>query len=92
MILSFSGDMTVKNHLNSIRSSIHFKMEEEVGGKLPFLNVLVRRDTQQFQTSIFTHNDSYVNYKSNQHPTTKIGTIPCLKKWAVDIYQCKARP
>ena len=34
-----------------------------------------------------THTDSYINYKSNHHPATKIATILCLRKRAEDICQ-----
>ena len=79
-------------HLNSIRSTIQFAIEKEERGQLPFLDVLVRKDTlsQQFHFSVFrkpTHTDSYINYKSNHHPATKIATILCLRKRAEDICQ-----
>ena len=70
-------------HLNSIKDNIKFTMEEEKQGQLHFLEVLVERVTQQFHTSVFrkpTHTDSYIHYNSNHHPSTKIGTILCLKK------------
>ena len=67
-------------------------IEKEERGQLPFLDVLVRKDTlsQQFHFSVFrkpTHTDSYINYKSNHHPATKIATILCLRKRAEDICQ-----
>ena len=76
------------SHLNSIRNSIQFTME--VAGELPFLDVLVKRNDEEFHTSIFrkpTHTDSYINYWSNHHPATKIATILCLKKRATKNLQ-----
>ena len=70
-------------HLNSIKDNIKFTMEEEKQGQFPFLDALVERVSQQFHTSVFrkpTHTDSYIHYNSNHHPSTKIGTILCLKK------------
>ena len=78
------------NHLYSIRSSIQFTMEVEQARELPFLDVLVKRNDEEFHTSIFrkpTHTDSYINYQSNHHPATKIATILCLKKRAENICQ-----
>ena len=79
------------SHINSIRSTIQFTIEKKERGQLPFLDVLVRKDTlsQRFHFSVFrkpTHTDSYVNYKSNHHPATKIATILCLRKRAEDIF------
>ena len=78
------------NHLNSIRPSIQFTMEEESEGSIPFLDVLVRRREQQLETSVYrkaTHTDSYIHYVSNHHPATKISIITCLKKRAISV--CK---
>ena len=59
-------------------------MEEEEERQLPFLDVLVRWDTQQFHTSVFRNQPmqiaTYLNYRSSHHATTKIVTILCLKR------------
>ena len=60
-------------------------MEVEQAGELPFLDVLVKRNDEEFHTSIFrkpTHMD--------HHPATKMATILCLKKRAENIYQGEA--
>ena len=78
--------------LNSIKDNIKFKMEEEKQGQLPFLDVLVERVSKQFHTSVFRkprHTNSYIHYNSNHHPSTKIGTILCLKKRAEHL--CKGQ-
>ena len=78
------------DHLNSMRPTIKFTMKEESGGQLPFLDVLVKQRDQQLETSVHqkaTHMNSYINYKSNHHPATKIGIITCLKRRAERI--CK---
>ena len=41
------------NYINSIHNSIKFTMETESNGKLPFLDVLVTRDTSAFNTSVY---------------------------------------
>ena len=65
-------------------------MEGESEGSIPFLDVLVRRREQQFETSVYrkaTHTDSYTHYTSNHHPATKFGIITCLKKRTISV--CK---
>ena len=75
-------------HLNSLRESIQFTMEEEEQGQLPFLDVLVKRKGSNLTTSVYrkpTSTDGYLNYQSNHHPAIKLGTITCLKKRAHNI-------
>ena len=75
-------------HLNSLRESIQFTMEEEEQGQLPFLDVLVKRKGSNLTTSVYrkpTSTDGYLNYQSNHHPAIKLGTITCLRKRAHNI-------
>ena len=75
-------------HLNSLRESIQFTMEEEEQGQLPFLDVLVKRKGSNLTTSVYrkpTSTDCYLNYQSNHHPAIKLGTITCLRKRAHNI-------
>ena len=68
-------------HLNSLRENIQFTMELEEDGKLPFLDVMVRRQPQQLSTTVYrkpTHTDHYLNFKSNHHPRIKAGIVKCL--------------
>ena len=68
-------------HLNSLRDSIEFTMEAESDGKLPFLDVLVTRNGNYLNTSIYrkpTHTDRYLNFHSNHHPRVKSGIIKYL--------------
>ena len=79
-----------QQHLNSVRKSIKFTMETETEGKLPFLDVLVKRDCSHLTTSVFrkkTHTDHYLHYSSHHHPRTKTGVISCLRHRAHNL--CK---
>ena len=70
-------------HLNSLRPSIQFTMEEESDVQLPFLNVLVKKDDCRLITSIYrkrTYTDRYIHYTSDHHPRIKHGVIQCLMK------------
>ena len=40
-------------HLNSLRPSIQFTIEEESEGQLPFLDVLVKKDDGRLFTSVY---------------------------------------
>ena len=60
-------------HLNSVVNSIKFTFEVEVDDHLPFLDVIVRRDSDGLiSTSVYrkkTHTDQYLQFASH-HPTT----------------------
>ena len=50
------------SHINSLRPSIEFTMED---GRLPFLDVLVHKEGQQLTTTVYrkpTHTDRYLNF------------------------------
>ena len=58
------------DHLNSIQ----FTKEEEVDGKIPFLDVLVVRKTGGISTTVYrkpTHTNRYIHYSSHHPPSVK---------------------
>ena len=68
-------------HLNGLHTRIDFTMEEEVSGKLPFLDVLVKRKDNRLTTDIYrkpTNTNRYLNYRSSHHPRVKMGIIKTL--------------
>ena len=70
------------DHLNSQHPSILFTKEEEVDGKIPFLDVLVERQRGSISTRVHrkpTHTNRYIHYTSHHHPSVKLGVIKCLR-------------
>ena len=75
-------------HLNGLHTRIDFTMEEEVSGKLPFLDVLVERKDNRLTTDIYrkpTNTNRYLNYRSSHHPRVKMGIIKTLRSRAEKI-------
>ena len=73
------GDFFV--HLNSFDSNLQFTMELEDSGKLPFLDVLIIKNTPSLEFSIYrkpTHNDWYLHFSLNHPPSVKRGVIISL--------------
>ena len=64
-------------------------MEEEEGGSLPFLDVLVQKETNgSLQTTVYwkpTYTNRYLHFHSNHHPRVKAAVITTLKKRAEDL-------
>ena len=80
--------VTLLAHLNTQNNRMKFTMEREDGNKLPFLDVLVERNNNTLQTSVFrkkTHTDQYVHYRSNHPPAVKSGIIGTLTRRAVNV-------
>ena len=70
------------HHLNGVRPTIKFTVEQEEDGTLPFLNTLLRRrEDGSLDVSVYrkpTHTDRYLHFESH-HPTlVKRGVVRCL--------------
>lgn len=62
------------NNLNSLVPSIKFKVETEVDGKLPFLDLLIVKYNDSFKFKVYrkpTHTDGYIHYFSNHDNSVK---------------------
>ena len=70
------------SHLNSLRPTITFTTEEEVDGKLPFLDTLLhRKNDGSLDISVYrkhTHTDQYLNFSSHHPRHVKKGIVSCL--------------
>ena len=70
---------SVLNHLNTFHEDIRFTHETEENGKIPFLDVLVRRnDNNTISLNVYrkkTCSNIYIHWKSFAPRTWKIGTL-----------------
>ena len=67
------------SYLNSLNSYINFTIEKEADSKLPFLDLLIHRNSSsRFSFSIYrkdTHTENYLNFNSN-NPVCHNGLLP----------------
>jgi len=78
---NFDNARALLKTLNSKHKNIEFTMETEINNELPFLDVLIKRDTLGFHTTVYrkkTFTGTYMNWKSLAPRTYKIGLINCL--------------
>ena len=70
------------DHLNSIRPTISFIMEQEEDGKLPFLDTLLDyKSDGSLDVSIYrkpTHTNRYLHFSSHHPRHVKEGVVSCL--------------
>ena len=72
-------------HLNSFHQRLQFTIETEQDNRLPFLDVLVTRQTDKLKTEVYrkpTHTNQYLHWKSNHSSSTKTGIISTLTRRA----------
>ncbi len=62
------------DQLNSIRPSIKFTMESEEDSKLPFLDCLLKRESD----GVLTSTDRYIHFKSHHPNHVNRGIVRCL--------------
>ena len=75
---------SLHQHLNSVDPSIQFTVEKENGGQLPFLDILLSRESDgSISTSVYrkaTHTDQYLNFQSHHpvaHKRAVVRTLMC---------------
>ena len=70
------------SHINNLRPTIKFTMEQEKEGSLPFLDTLLTRGKEgKINISVYrktTHTDQYLQYSSHHPEYVKRGTASCL--------------
>ena len=65
-------------HLSNQHPGIQFTMEEEIGCKLPFLDVLVIKKNDRLFTSVYwklIHTERYIPFNSHHHWKTITGVL-----------------
>ena len=70
-----------QERINNWHPNLKFTLEIETNQQLPFLDVLVIKKANQFETTIYrkpTHTDLYMLYDSNQPRRYKLGLIKTL--------------
>ena len=72
-------------HINTLHPNITFTLEKEKDNKIAFLDVLIERKSNTLETSVPTHTNQYLNYRSHHHPQVKLGIVQCLKQRANKI-------
>ena len=75
-------------HLNSVRDSIRFTAEFESDGRLPFLDIDIRKCREGMIFSVYrkpTDTGAYLS-RDSCHPRSVFkGLVACLKKRAVEV-------
>ena len=88
-ILRKGSTKALLHHLNRVRPTIKFTVEQEEDGSLPLLDTLLkRREDGILDVSVYrksTHTDRYLHFES-YHPThVKRGVVRCLRDRAREI-------
>ncbi|XP_048242931.1 uncharacterized protein LOC125375923 [Haliotis rufescens] len=97
VILKQDQDPTLLlQHLNQKHPRVQFTIETEKDNQLPFLDVLVcRNSANRIQTSVYrkpTHTDQYIHFNSNYSLRTKTGIISTLTKRAINLSSADPKP
>ena len=81
--------MKINSILNSINSNIRFTIEEEFSHKLPFMDIMILRQSDgRLKFDVYrkeTTTDRYLDYRSFNPINHKINTIKTLQKRAFNI-------
>ena len=68
-------------HLNTYDINLQFTLETETDGKIPYLDVLIIRNVNKLNFTVYrkpTHNNRYLHFKSNHPPQVKRGVVISL--------------
>ena len=76
------------HYLNDQHPRVKFTSDTEIKSKIPFLDVLVSRENNQLQTSVYrkpTHTEQYINFNPNHPLQVKKGFVSTLTKRTINI-------
>ena len=76
------------DHLNTYDRNLQFTLEVEIENKLPFLDVLIIRNADQLDFTIYrkpTQNNRYLHFNSNHLPQVKRAVVTSLIDRALNI-------
>ena len=98
-ILAICQDGKEKLFLNTLnevfKGTVSFTMERENEGKMPFLDILMYKNRNRLETSVYrkpTHSDRYLHFDSYHADSVKIGLVNTLVDRAFHICDRKYRP
>ena len=76
------------DHLNTYDRNLQFTLEVEIENKLPFLDVLIIRNADKLDFTIYrkpTQNNRYLHFNSNHPPQVKRAVVSSLTDRAQNI-------
>jgi len=76
------------DHLNTYDRNLQFTLEVEIENKLPFLDVLIIRNADKLDFTIYrkpTQNNRYLHFNSNHPPQVKRAVVISLIDRALNI-------
>ena len=76
------------DHLNTYDRNLQFTLEVEIENKLPFLDVLIIRNADELDFTIYrkpTQNNRYLHFNSNHPPQVKRAVVTSLIDRALNI-------
>ena len=89
VIVRKGDEEVLLSHLNSVHTCIKFTCEKETEGRIPFLDILIRRQEDgALKLSVYrkpTTTDRLLDFSSAHGEHVKWGVVKCLRKRAEDI-------
>ena len=85
VVLKKTEVVSFHEFINNIEDSIKFRVEQEVGNAIPFLDVLIIRNNGQLTKKAYrksTHTTRYLNFNSCHNFSQKVGLVKTLMFWA----------
>ena len=81
MLLFYCDEKQIQSSAETFHENISFTYEQEINGKISFLNILILRNGNSFETTVrhkSTHNEIYLHWESFAPNTWKRDTLTTL--------------